>query len=73
MAVLGATTADDLGLGADAVGTDITIGGLPFQVIGILQPKGGAGPLNQDDKILVPLTTVREPLRGRGLASGRSA
>ena len=60
VAVLGATTASDLGLGADAVGTDITIGGIPFQVIGILQSKGGAGPLNQDDMILVPLNTVRD-------------
>ena len=60
VAVLGATTATDLGLGADAVGTDITIGGIPFRVIGILQSKGGAGPLNQDDMILVPLNTVRD-------------
>ena len=59
VAVLGATTASDLGLGASAVGTDITIGGIPFRVIGILQSKGGTGPLNQDDMILVPLNTVR--------------
>ena len=59
VAVLGNTTATDLGLGSDAVGTDITIGGIPFRVIGILQPKGGAGPLNQDDMVLVPLSTVR--------------
>ena len=59
-AVLGATTASDLGLGASAVGTDISIGGIPFRVIGILQPKGGAGPLNQDDTILVPLNAVKD-------------
>ena len=59
VAVLGNTTATDLGLGSDAVGSDITIGGIPFRVIGILQPKGGAGPLNQDDMVLVPLSTVR--------------
>ncbi len=59
VAVLGATTATDLGLGADAVGTDIDIGGIPFRVVGILQAKGGTGPLNQDDMILVPLNTVR--------------
>ena len=45
VAVLGATTADDLGLGADAIGTDIPIGGIPFRVVGILQAKGGAGRL----------------------------
>ena len=43
VAVLGATTADDLGLDARRLGIEITIGGLPFEVIGILQPKGGAG------------------------------
>ncbi len=59
VAVLGSTTATDLGLGANAVGTDISIGGIPFRVIGILQAKGGTGPLNQDDMILVPLNTVR--------------
>ncbi len=64
VAVLGATTATDLGLDSSAVGTDITIGGIPFQVIGILQSKGGTGPLNQDDMILVPLDTVRADFVG---------
>ena len=43
VAVLGSTTADDLGLGADAIGSRITIGGIPFEVIGILQAKGSTG------------------------------
>jgi putative ABC transport system permease protein len=60
VAVLGATTASDLGLGADAVGTDVSIGGIPFRIIGILQSKGGTGPLNQDDMVLVPLSTVKD-------------
>ena len=59
VAVLGSTTATDLGLGANAVGRDISIGGIPFRVIGILQSKGGSGPLNQDDMILVPLGAVK--------------
>ncbi len=58
VAVLGATTADDLGLTADSVGTSISIAGLPFQVVGILQPKGSTGPFSQDDQILVPITTI---------------
>ena len=57
--VLGATTADDLGLGASAVGSEILIRGLPFQIIGILQPKGSAGFANPDDQVLVPLTTAQ--------------
>ena len=59
-AVLGATVATNLGLGAAAVGADITIAGLPFQVVGILQPKGGAGFANPDDEVLVPLGVVRK-------------
>ncbi|HEY4228228.1 MAG TPA: ABC transporter permease [Candidatus Limnocylindrales bacterium] len=58
--VLGATVATDLGLGAEAVGSQVTIGGLPFEVIGILQPKGGAGFANPDDEVLVPLGVVRK-------------
>jgi putative ABC transport system permease protein len=58
VAVLGATTADDLGLDATAIGTDITIGGLPFRVVGILQPKGGAGFQDPDDQVVVPISVV---------------
>jgi putative ABC transport system permease protein len=58
-AVLGATTADDLGLTASSIGSTIKIAGLPFQVVGILQAKGSTGPVSQDDQILVPYTTVQ--------------
>jgi putative ABC transport system permease protein len=58
-AVLGATTADDLGLSASAIGSTITIGGLPFRVVGILQAKGSTGPVSQDDQILIPYTTMQ--------------
>jgi putative ABC transport system permease protein len=59
VAVLGATTADDLGLGASAIGTQVTIGGLPFQLVGILQAKGSSGPFSQDDQVLIPMATAR--------------
>jgi putative ABC transport system permease protein len=60
VAVLGATTASDLGLDASSVGSTVSIGGLPFKVIGILQPKGGTGFQNPDDQVLVPLATVNK-------------
>jgi putative ABC transport system permease protein len=60
VAVLGATTASDLGLDASSVGSTVSIGGLPFEVIGILQPKGGTGFQNPDDQVLVPLATVNK-------------
>jgi putative ABC transport system permease protein len=58
VAVLGATTASDLGLDATSIGSTVRIGGLPFTVIGILQPKGGTGFQNPDDQVLVPLAAV---------------
>jgi putative ABC transport system permease protein len=57
-AVLGSTTADDLGLDATSIGTTITIDGLPFRVIGILQAKGTAGPFSNDDQVIVPISAV---------------
>ena len=60
MAVLGADTAETLGLGADAIGTEIRIGGVPFQVVGILKTKGTSGAFSQDDEIILPLSTVQK-------------
>ncbi len=65
VAVLGSATADALGLGADAVGTDITLGGIPFRVVGILQPKGIL-----DDQVLIPLPALRDNfVAGKSLAA----
>jgi putative ABC transport system permease protein len=60
VAVLGATTATDLGLGAGDIGSGISVGGLPFRVIAILQPKGGTGFANPDDQVIVPIGAVRK-------------
>jgi putative ABC transport system permease protein len=60
VAVLGSTVATDLGLAADAVGSTVSLDGLPFEVIGILQPKGGAGVADPDNEVLVPLGAVRK-------------
>jgi putative ABC transport system permease protein len=58
VAVIGATTADNLGLDETSIGSTIHIGGLPFQLVGILQSKGGTG--TEDDLVLVPISTSRE-------------
>jgi putative ABC transport system permease protein len=58
VAVIGATTADNLGLTDNSIGSTIYIGGLPFDLVGILQPKGGTS--NSDDRVLIPLSTARE-------------
>ena len=60
VAVLGATTATNLGLVASDLGTQISVGGLPFRVIGILQPKGGTGFQDPDDQVIVPIGAVQK-------------
>ncbi len=64
VAVLGATTATDLGLGAADLGSEISVGGLPFRVIGILQAKGGSGFANPDDQVFVPIGVVQKHFVG---------
>ena len=64
--VLGSTVADNLNLDAQAVGTDVTIDGLPFRVIGILQPKGGTGFQDPDDQVMVPIGVVQKYFVGSG-------
>ena len=59
VAVLGATTADDLGLGASTSAPDLDRR-IPFQVIGILQPKGGSGFQDPDDQVVVPVGAVQK-------------
>ena len=67
VAVIGATTADNLSLTDSSIGSTIHIGGLPFQLIGILQSKGGTG--TEDDEVVVPLSTARELFVGSSSVS----
>src|SRR6187401_804751 len=60
VAVLGASTAEDLGLDDDSLGTEISIGGIPFTVVGIFQPKGGTGFQDPDDQVMVPVAAVQK-------------
>jgi putative ABC transport system permease protein len=60
--VLGPTTATNLGANPPeaAVGWSIRIGGIQFEVIGVLASKGGATGFNDpDDQVLIPLNTGR--------------
>jgi len=61
--VLGATTASDLGA---ALGDTVTIHGIAFQVVGVLQTVGGQGFANQDDLAVIPITTAQDELTGPG-------
>jgi putative ABC transport system permease protein len=45
-----------------AVGSRIEVGGVPFEVIGVTQPKGGGGFTDPDDFVDVPLSTAQSRL-----------
>jgi putative ABC transport system permease protein len=66
LVVLGSTVATDLGLGAEALGSTVTINGLPFEIVGILQAKGGSGFNDPDDQVYVPIGTVSKYFVGGG-------
>ena len=64
--VLGATVATNLGLTEEAVGSNVAINGLSFQVVGIMQPKGGSGFQDPDNEVLIPIATAQKYFVGSG-------
>ncbi len=77
--VLGQTVADNLFPGQDAVGEQVRLRDVPFDIIGVLAKKGQtATGSDQDDVVLAPYTTVQTRLAGHSfigqiLASTTSA
>ena len=63
-AVLGATVAIDLFWDVDPLGKTIRINKINFNVIGILNKKGGAGFSGPDDMVFVPFSTMQKILAG---------
>ena len=59
--VLGATTAQDLGV---TVGSQVSISGAPFDVVGILTTTGSTGFTNNDDLAVIPITTAQDQVTG---------
>ncbi len=50
--------------GAAMIGQTIQIRGIPFEITGVLGAKGAQGFMNQDEQILIPLTTARYRMFG---------
>lgn len=66
VAILGQTVADQLFGDVDPVGATIRLQRVPFEVIGVMKPKGQAMfGQDQDDTLFVPLDTARQRLLGR--------
>lgn len=67
VAILGTDVAEELfGRTEGLFGETLRIEGQPFRVLGIIEPQGGSGFSNEDDRILVPLTTAQARLLRRG-------
>lgn len=59
VALVGQTVLTNLGVGRSLVGDIIRIGNVPFEVIGILEPKGvNYAGIDEDDQILIPISTA---------------
>jgi len=67
VAVIGETVRKNLFATTEAAGKTIRIGNLPFKVVGVLVAKGQSPAMNedQDDTIIVPLTTLQKKITGQ--------
>ncbi len=65
VAVLGAEMAEKLFGAENPLGESIRVRGLSFQVIGVLQAKGSFLGDNQDDVVIIPLTTMVSRITGQ--------
>jgi putative ABC transport system permease protein len=61
--VIGQTVADKLFADANPVGETVRINRVPFKVIGLLESKGSNLGNDNDDQIVVPITTLRQRLQ----------
>lgn len=63
-AVIGPTTAKELGMPENPVGEIIRIQNTPFVIIGIMKEKGDSAMGSQDDMVIIPITTLKKRLQG---------
>jgi len=70
VAVLGATARENLFKDEDPLGKNIRVDGRIFEVVGMLEAKGGFLP-GADDFIMIPLTTMQAKLMGETTTEGR--
>ena len=62
--IIGSTIAAELFGDVDPINKVIRVGNIPFKVIGLLKTKGQSGPFDQDDLILIPITTAQKKVFG---------
>ncbi|MBD2592939.1 ABC transporter permease [Nostoc spongiaeforme FACHB-130] len=73
VAVIGPTVKRTLfGNSTQVIGEQIRIQGETYEVIGIMEPKGAQGPMDRDDQIFIPLTSMSGRLVGNNALTGVS-
>jgi putative ABC transport system permease protein len=73
VALIGQTVLRELFGGNDPLGSHIRVRNVPFEVIGVMSPKGQSMfGQDQDDVILLPLQTARQRVVGTNRAKNRS-
>jgi len=64
VAVVGSTTASELGLGGFPLGQTITINNVSLTIIGELNTAGDSSGIDEDDMVLVPITVAQSLITG---------
>ena len=74
VALVGRTVAEGL-VGSDVseiVGQTVSFNGFQFEVVGVLAEKGSTGPVDSDDRVIAPASSVQDTLSGYGALSSIS-
>jgi putative ABC transport system permease protein len=68
--ILGETVAENLFPDLDPIGQSLRINRVPFTVIGVLTPKGDGPGGDQDDAVMLPITTAKKRVLGGRVLAG---
>lgn len=72
LAVIGTTVQQKLFGDNTGLGEKIRIQGELYQIIGVMEPKGSQGPMDRDDAIFIPLTSMSSRIVGNNALAGVS-
>ncbi|BBA80249.1 ABC transporter permease [cyanobacterium endosymbiont of Rhopalodia gibberula] len=65
VAVIGSEIAQNLSLLRYPIGEKIRINNISFEIVGVMEPKGSFFGINQDESIIIPLTTMANQIVGQ--------
>ncbi len=65
VALIGTTVADELFSRTNVVGEKLLMLGREFEIVGVLEEKGSTGLTDDDDRILIPVTTAQRIFKQR--------